>query len=366
MKSEILIVKRKSEEEEFHYPICFAQDFSQLAGLLRDCGLDGREICIISDSNVSPLYTAAVKEALAPAAKKISVFTFEAGESQKNLDTIQQMYDVLLREGMDRRGLLAALGGGVTGDMTGFCAATYLRGIDFIQIPTTLLAQVDSSVGGKTGVDFRQYKNMVGAFHQPRLVYINLSTLKTLPEKEFSCGMGEVLKTGLICDRPFFEEVCTHGQEIREFDPDWISRMVRRCCEIKAEIVERDPKELGERALLNLGHTVGHAIEKLKNFELLHGQCVGLGLLAAASISEKRGQLTPDELRLLKDACSFFGLPRKVEGLEAEEVLLATRKDKKMAHGQIRFILLKGLGNAYIDQTVSEPEMRAAIEEILS
>ena len=366
MSHEILSVKRKADETEFRYPICFEEDFSQLPVRLKDCGLDGRRICLISDSNVSPLYAEAVKEALEQAAERVSVFTFEAGEAQKNLDTIRQMYDFLLQEGIDRKGLLAALGGGVTGDMTGFCAATYLRGIDFIQIPTTLLAQVDSSVGGKTGVDFRQYKNMVGAFHQPRLVYMNLNTLRTLPREEFSCGMGEVLKTGLICDRSFFEQVCTHAEAIKRLDLKELFYMVRRCCEIKAAIVERDPKEQGERALLNLGHTIGHAVEKLKNFELLHGQCVGLGLLGAASISANRGLLTSEEVQQLKDACKTFGLPLTVCGLHTEDVLAATRKDKKMAHGQIRFILLKGLGNAFIDRTVSDAEMRTAIEEILA
>ena len=163
---------------------------------------------------------------------------------------------------MDRKGLLVALGGGVVGDLTGFGASTYLRGIDFIQVPTTLLAQVDSSVGGKTGVDFLQYKNMVGAFHQPRLVYMNMSTLQSLPNREFTCGMGEILKTGLICDEEFFRFVCKNQSEISKLDLSMLSRMIRRCCEIKAGVVERDPKEQGERALLNLGHTVGHAVEK--------------------------------------------------------------------------------------------------------
>ena len=162
---------------------------------------------------------------------------------------------------MDRKGLLVALGGGVVGDLTGFGASTYLRGIDFIQVPTTLLAQVDSSVGGKTGVDFLQYKNMVGAFHQPRLVYMNMSTLQSLPNREFTCGSGEFLRQ-LICDEEFFRFVCKNQSEISKLDLSMLSRMIRRCCEIKAGVVERDPKEQGERALLNLGHTVGHAVEK--------------------------------------------------------------------------------------------------------
>ena len=200
-----LLVKR---EGDFRYPICFEEDFSNLAQVMREEGLADRKICIVTDSNVGPLYEAPVKKALSEVSSDISVFTFEAGEKNKNLDTVSSLYQALISNGLDRKSLLVALGGGVVGDLTGFGAATYLRGIDFIQVPTTLLAQVDSSVGGKTGVDFQQYKNMVGAFHQPRLVYMNMSTLSSLPAEQFACGMGEILKTGLICDEEFFRFVC--------------------------------------------------------------------------------------------------------------------------------------------------------------
>ena len=261
-------------------------------------------------------------------------------------------------------GKVLVLGGGVVGDLTGFGAATYLRGIDFIQVPTTLLAQVDSSVGGKTGVDFQQYKNMVGAFHQPRLVYMNLSTLSSLPAEQFACGMGEILKTGLICDGDFFRYVCCEQKEIKKLDMEQIARMVRRCCEIKAGVVERDPKEQGERALLNLGHTVGHAVEKLKNFTLLHGQCVGVGLVAAAYLSMQRGLLTKEEYQEICQGCSDYDLPVHVDGLIPEEVLSATKKDKKMEQGHIRFILMDGIGKSFIDKTVTDEEMLSCIQEI--
>ena len=266
---------------------------------------------------------------------------------------------------MDRKGLLVALGGGVVGDLTGFGAATYLRGIDFIQVPTTLLAQVDSSVGGKTGVDFLQYKNMVGAFHQPRLVYMNMSTLQSLPEREFICGMGEILKTGLICDGDFFRFVCQNQETISELDLGMLSKMIRRCCEIKAGVVERDPKEQGERALLNLGHTVGHAVEKLKAFQLLHGQCVGIGLIAAACLSMNRGLLTEHEYEEIRNGCSSYKLPLSVDLLKAEDILAATKKDKKMEAGHIKFILMDGIGKSFIDKTVTDDELLQAIGEIL-
>ena len=356
-----LLVKR---EGDFHYPICFEENFSNLAQAIREEGLMDRKICIVTDSNVGPLYESAVEEALRKVSSDISVFTFEAGEKNKNLDTVSSLYQELIQNGLDRKSLLVALGGGVVGDLTGFGAATYLRGIDFIQIPTTLLAQVDSSVGGKTGVDFQQYKNMVGAFHQPRLVYMNLSTLTTLPAEQFACGMGEILKTGLICDGEFFRFVCREQESIKALDMKLIAAMVRRCCEIKAGVVERDPKEQGERALLNLGHTVGHAVEKLKNFTLLHGQCVGAGLVAAAYLSMKRGLLNEQEYQEICRGCADYDLPIHVDGLIPRDVLAATKKDKKMEQGHIKFILMDGIGKSLIDKTVTDAEMLSCIQEI--
>lgn len=356
-----LLVKR---EGDFHYPICFEENFSNLAHAIREEGLMDRKICIVTDSNVGPLYESAVEEALRKVSSDISVFTFEAGEKNKNLDTVSSLYQELIQNGLDRKSLLVALGGGVVGDLTGFGAATYLRGIDFIQIPTTLLAQVDSSVGGKTGVDFQQYKNMVGAFHQPRLVYMNLNTLTTLPAEQFACGMGEILKTGLICDGEFFRFVCREQESIKALDMKLIAAMVRRCCEIKAGVVERDPKEQGERALLNLGHTVGHAVEKLKNFTLLHGQCVGAGLVAAAYLSMKRGLLNEQEYQEICRGCADYELPIHVDGLIPRDVLAATKKDKKMEQGHIKFILMDGIGKSFIDKTVTDAEMLSCIQEI--
>lgn len=356
-----LLVKR---EGDFHYPICFEENFSNLAQAMRAEGLVDRKICIVTDSNVGPLYESAVEEVLRKVSSDISVFTFEAGEKNKNLDTVSSLYQTLIQNGLDRKSLLVALGGGVVGDLTGFGAATYLRGIDFIQIPTTLLAQVDSSVGGKTGVDYQQYKNMVGAFHQPKLVYMNLSTLTTLPAEQFACGMGEILKTGLICDGEFFRFVCREQESIKALDMKLIAAMVRRCCEIKAGVVERDPKEQGERALLNLGHTVGHAVEKLKNFTLLHGQCVGAGLVAAAYLSMKRGLLNEQEYQEICRGCADYDLSIHVDGLIPRDVLAATKKDKKMEQGHIKFILMDGIGKSFIDKTVTDAEMLSCIQEI--
>lgn len=361
MTEETLLVKR---DGDFQYPIYFEKDFSHLPQALTEAGLEGRRVCLVTDENVGRLYKEEVVEELKKRSLDVCVFTFPPGEQHKHLDTVKELYRFLIEQEMDRKCLLAALGGGVTGDLAGYGAATYLRGVDFIQIPTTLLAQVDSSVGGKTGVDFEQYKNMVGAFHQPRMVYMNMAVLKTLPEIEFSCGMGEVLKTGLICDGGFFRQVCQKKEEISQKDPYVLSSMIRGCCAIKAGVVERDPKEMGERALLNLGHTVGHAVEKLMDFQLLHGQCVGLGLVAAAFLSQKRGLLTPAETEEILKACTSFGLPLTVSGLKAEEILKATKKDKKMEQGKIKFILMDGIGKSFIDKSVTDQELLAGIEEI--
>lgn len=357
-----ILVKR---DGDFHYPIYFENDFSCLSEAMKDEGLAGKKICIVTDSHVKPLYLESVIDELKKISSSVFYFCFEAGEKNKNLDTVQELYKTLIHNEMDRKGLLVALGGGVVGDLTGFGATTYLRGIDFIQVPTTLLAQVDSSVGGKTGVDFQQYKNMVGAFHQPKLVYMNMSTLHSLPDTEFTCGMGEILKTGLICDSDFFRFVNDNQPSIKKRNLEVLSVMIRRCCEIKAGIVERDPKEKGERALLNLGHTVGHAVEKLKNFKLLHGQCVGIGLIAAAFLSMKRNLLTQEEYKEICLSCKSFDLPLTVDGLKAEDVLAATKKDKKMEQGHIKFILMDGIGKSFIDTTVTDSELISAIQEIL-
>ena len=357
-----LQVKRNGD---FYYPIYFEEGFDRLADAICTEGLEGRNLCIVTDTHVEPLYAEEVKRVLTQVASRVSVFVFEAGERNKNLNTVQQLYKALIENQLDRKSLVVALGGGVVGDLSGFGAATYLRGIDFIQIPTTLLSQVDSSVGGKTGVDLDQYKNMVGAFHQPRLVYMNMNTLKSLPPVEFACGMGEVLKTGLICDADFYEYVLANHEAIRALDTAALAKMIRRCCEIKAGVVERDPKEQGERALLNLGHTVGHAVEKLKDFQLLHGQCVAIGLVAAAYISWKRELLTEEEYNRIREGCLLYERPVSAEGLDEAAVLVVTKKDKKMEQGQIKFVLMKGIGNSFIDRSVSDEELLEGIREIL-
>ena len=249
------------------YDIVLTIGFEELAGAALSVSAPERKICIVTDTNVALLYAEQVKEAFSSAFAQVEVFEFPAGEENKTLANIQTLYAFLIEHHFDRKDMLAALGGGVVGDMTGFAAATYLRGIDFIQIPTTLLAQVDSSIGGKTGVDFDSYKNMVGAFHMPRLVYMNLDTLQTLDARQYYSGFAEIMKHGLIKDAKYYEWLISNMYEICERDPETLLSMIKRSCEIKKEVVENDPTEQGERALLNFGHTIGHAIEKNSGFQ---------------------------------------------------------------------------------------------------
>ena len=346
------------------YDIVLTIGFEELAGAALSVSAPERKICIVTDTNVALLYAAQVKEAFSSAFAQVEVFEFPAGEENKTLANIQTLYAFLIEHHFDRKDMLAALGGGVVGDMTGFAAATYLRGIDFIQIPTTLLAQVDSSIGGKTGVDFDSYKNMVGAFHMPRLVYMNLDTLQTLDARQYYSGFAEIMKHGLIKDAKYYEWLISNMYEICERDPETLLSMIKRSCEIKKEVVENDPTEQGERALLNFGHTIGHAIEKNSGFQMLHGECVALGCVAVAYISWKKELIEMEEYYEIRDMFVPFNLPISADDLDVAKIVALTKSDKKMRGGKIRFVMLDRIGHARIDDTVTDEEMTAAIEEL--
>lgn len=346
------------------YDIVIENSYDSLLPSMQELFSAEQKLCIVTDSQVEPLYAGQVKELLLSYFSTVEIFSFPSGEEHKNLKTVEAVYRFLIEKNFGRKDLLAALGGGVTGDLTGFIAATYMRGIDFLQLPTTLLSQVDSSIGGKTGVDFEQFKNMVGAFKMPRLVYMNTSVLHTLSDRQFASGMAEVLKAGLIRDGIFYEWLITHFMEINEKESEVIEEMISRSCEIKRLVVEKDPFEQNERALLNFGHTIGHALEKYKNFTLLHGECVALGCIAAAFISWKRELISMEEYYEIRDMFVPFSLPISVEGVSEAEVLSYTKSDKKAVGSHINFILLKKIGKAFICKDVTEEEMLSAIEEI--
>lgn len=346
------------------YDIVLEDSFDSLAKEISVLGTEKKKICIIADSNVADIYLDEVTRILFGCCREVTSYVFPAGEENKNLKTVQGAYEHLILNHYDRKDLLVALGGGVTGDLCGFVAATYLRGVDFVQIPTTLLSQVDSGIGGKTGVDFDSYKNMVGAFHMPKLVYTNVSVLRTLPDNQFSGGMGEVIKHGLIRDREYFDWIAANKEKILAKDADTLKLLIQGSDFIKREVVEIDPTEQNERATLNFGHTLGHAIEKLKNFTMLHGHCVAVGTLAAMNICKERGLVNQDEINAYRALMEYFSIPTSVSGLDPEEVIAATKNDKKMEAGVIKFILLDRVGHAYIDRTVTKEEMERALAAI--
>lgn len=347
------------------YDIVINNSFEDMKDEFVRLNLQGRKICIVSDSVVAPLYLDTVKNSLAEVSDCITEYVFEAGEKNKNLNIVKSLYEFLIINKFERRDILVALGGGVVGDLTGFTAATYLRGIDFIQVPTTLLAQVDSSIGGKTGVDFDSYKNMVGAFYMPRLVYINISTLNTLDERIFNSGFGEIIKHAYIKDSEYLDYIKNNTVNIMSRQPGCLEEIIYKSCVIKGNVVEKDPTEKGDRMLLNFGHTLGHAIEKLSGFALYHGECVVLGMICALYISKKRGSITDAEyesaIRLFKD----FNYPMTVSGIKVNEVVDVSKNDKKMSAGKIRFVLLNAVGDAYIDYDVSEGEMLESLQEVI-
>ena len=347
------------------YDIVFAESFAELTEELSKLNISEKKVCVVTDSHVKGLYGDEVMSLLAGKCKKNVIYSFPAGEENKTLDTVREAYRFLIEEKFDRKDLLIALGGGVVGDVTGFIAATYLRGVDFVQIPTTLLAQADSSIGGKTGVDFDAFKNMVGAFYMPKLVYMNIATLKTLDDRQFYNGFAEVMKHGLIKDGAFYEWLLDKMYEICDRDTDTLLNMVQKSCMVKKLVVEKDPTEKGDRALLNFGHTIGHAIEKAKNFTLSHGECVALGSVAAAFISWKHEWLSMEEYYEIRDMFVPFNLPISVEGIDPEEILALTKSDKKVEGSKIKFILLKKVGKAVIDLNVTDDDILNAVKEIL-
>ena len=342
-----------------------ADSYAKLAEALKKTGIPLHRAMIVGDANTLPLYGMPLREAVADVFSEVHSYAFPAGEEHKNLGEIEKLLSVLMEYRYDRKDCVLALGGGVVGDMAGFAASVYLRGVPVVQLPTTLLAQIDSSIGGKTGVDFKGYKNMVGAFHMPALVYANTEALRTLPAEQFAAGMGEVVKSALLLDGDFYLWLKENAEKIRGRDRAALREMIRRTAGIKVEVVRQNPTEKGVRALLNLGHTVGHAIEKSMNFTMLHGCCVAVGLVAAAAISRSRGLISEADYEDIRETLRLFDLPLSVSGPSAEEILNITKSDKKMTKGQIRFILLERLGKAVFTDDVTDGELLDGIRAVL-
>lgn len=348
------------------YDICIEKNFKALAGKIGEIYEGKKKACIVTDSTVGPLYAETLTNAVKDCFSEIVVFTFKAGEESKNMDTVQDGMEFLLKNNFTRKDVILALGGGVVGDTAGFIASIYMRGIDFIQIPSTLLACVDSSVGGKTGVDYKGYKNIVGAFKMPRLVYINTGLLSSLTARQYYSGMGEVLKYGLIMDAKYYEWILDNMYGIFDLKPSILEEMIEKSCLCKQKVVESDPLEEGLRKILNFGRTLGHAIEKHVNFKLLHGECVALGMICAAHISWKRGMISMEDFFEIRDMMVPFNLPITIEDIDVKEVVKLTKNDKKNDSGskKAKFVLLSKVGKAVFDEEVSDEEMLTALAEI--
>lgn len=342
-----------------------------LARLGADCnklGLGGR-CAIISDRNVAPQYARALTASLRKAGFESFLISVPAGETAKSLRTVEFCYNELARLRLERKSFIVALGGGVVGDLAGFVAATYLRGIPFVQIPTTLLAQVDSSVGGKVGVNLAAGKNLVGAFYQPRRVFCDLSTVRTLPEREFRSGLAEVIKYGIIFDALFFARLENDLDSLLQRNETKLAAVVARCCEIKAEVVSQDETESGLRAILNFGHTIGHAIEAISGYgTFLHGEAIAIGQVAAAKLSRLKTGLKQDEVRRIEALFLRAGLPTtlKLSAGNRKKLFAAMKLDKKVSAGAVTFVLAQKIGSVIIGQKVTEAEIGQALDSSTS
>jgi 3-dehydroquinate synthase len=329
----------------------------------------GARCAIITDTNVGKRYAKSVFNSLATAGFSPSLIIVQPGEAAKSLKTVQTCYDQLAMHRLERKSFIVALGGGVVGDLAGFLAATYLRGLAFVQVPTTLLAQVDSSVGGKVGVNLKAGKNLVGAFYQPRLVACDLDTLKTLPDREFRAGLAEVIKYGIIYDAKLFAQIEHDLSKLLKREPRMLAAVVRRCCEIKAEVVGKDETDGGPRAILNFGHTIGHAIENISGYgKFLHGEAIAIGQVAVAKISSRVLGLPERHVERITRLFQRAGLPTTVRlrAGQRQKLFAAMRLDKKVSGGEIKFVLAGKIGSIVWGQRVPDELVHQVLDEIVN
>ncbi|MCP3892122.1 MAG: 3-dehydroquinate synthase [Desulfobulbaceae bacterium] len=322
----------------------------------------GNKYCVISDSNVGSLYGEKLIDAMQDAGISCEMITFPAGEENKNTSTVTTLASAMAERGFDRSDAIIALGGGVVGDISGFLASIFMRGIPFIQIPTSLLAQVDSSVGGKTGVDIPQGKNLVGTFYQPQAVFIDLDVLSTLPMSEYRGGLAEVIKYGVIIDKVFFSFLLENRAQILALDSDILLPMIRRCCEIKADVVEKDEREGGLRRILNFGHTIGHAVEAASGYSLIHGYGVSIGMQAVARMAVLSGHSTQSEMSEVEEILKAYELPLDIPNefdiAQLKKYLLA---DKKTVGGRVFFVIPEQIGKVIITDKVKPEHIDAVL-----
>jgi len=347
------------------YEIYIGQDIMDRVGVILNKGDWINRYVIITDSQVNTLHGKRVLDTLKPMDLKIDLIDFPPGEPSKNIQTALQLVDGLMALGVDRHSALIALGGGVVGDMTGFIASIYMRGLPFFQIPTTLLAQVDSSIGGKTGIDLPAGKNLLGTFYQPQAVFIDLTFLRTLTDLDFNNGLPEILKYGIIEDLQLLTTLEEETQAVRKRDFKLLEKIITKSCRIKKRIVEMDEKEGGLRRILNFGHTIGHAVEAESGYALSHGQAVAIGMVFAAVLSEKLNYLSPADRERIESLVKAFGLPHRIpKDLETKALLSRMTKDKKKKGAILPFVLLKKIGLPFINDGVPEKMIQETIEAL--
>ena len=322
---------------------------------------EGNRFAIITDRNVEALYGKTLLKMMNDAGMKTCVISIPPGEKSKEFESLARIHSELIQKGMDRGSAIIALGGGVVGDLAGFAASTFMRGIPYYQVPTTLLAMVDSSVGGKTGINLPEGKNLVGSFHQPRKVFIGVDTLDSLPEKEFNNGMMELIKSGLIRDETLVHLAENSISDVKKRNRKVMKKLIFRAVKVKTKIIEADEKESGIRMLLNYGHTFGHAYEMLSGFKMSHGEAVAAGMEKAAMLAHRLGRLSKEELEK-HDALIRHFIRVKLPDYSADEVIAVMKTDKKARQGKIRFVLLKRIGEAYVEENIPEGVLREVLE----
>jgi len=352
--------KIRVELGERSYDVCMGSDILDgLGDNLKIFGLSPK-ICLVSNPTVFPLYGERVSDSVKKAGFDLLTVIIPDGEGYKDLLRVQHIYNELLKYKLDRSSALIALGGGVIGDITGFAASTYMRGISYIQVPTTMLAHVDSSVGGKTGVNHKLGKNMIGTFWQPRLVWIDIETLKTLPGKELLAGLAEVIKYGVIWDKELFDFLDDKRDKILNLDRKAVMHIIKRSCEIKAEVVSKDEKEAGLRSILNYGHTIGHAIETVTGYKkYLHGEAVAIGMFFEAMLAHKLNFINKDKALRIKRLIDSYGLPSEMPAdIDADSLLSSMQLDKKAVAGELKFIMPEKIGSVRIHKGITEKVIR--------
>ncbi len=364
MKANMKNINVKIKEDSFSYPIIIDHNLTIKIPQLIKNKYQGNKIFVVTDNNVNDIYGEKIKKILKENGFKVTFYVLPAGEKAKSFKYLKKGYDLLVENNFHRDHLIMALGGGVVGDLAGFLAATFMRGIDLIQVPTTLLAQVDSSVGGKTAINHQQGKNLIGSFYQPEMVIINIDFLKTLPLRELKTGLAEVIKHGIIADREYFDFLLENKDLVYNLKPDIMARVISRSCEIKGEIVSRDQKEKGERVLLNYGHNIAHALEAITDYgHFTHGEAVAIGIRGETRLSWKNNFIEKEQLEIVENILDLYDLKSSLPAnINTENLYQAMWHDKKVKKSTINWVLLKDIGRAFAAGGISKNKILEVLE----